>query len=295
MNYAAAVSMFITPMLLFYIIFTFLPVLKTLFFSFYKVEIFGARTSYEYVGLKNFLDVLNEPVFWKCVRNTLVWALSSPVLENILGLLLALYLRRGTKVTKVFRVLWFMPVLLPQIVVGIIWAWIYNSEWGILNKILSVLGLASLTHAWLGDPKTALPSLIFVTTWMWTGFSMIILLAAIASIPKHLLEAATIDGAKEIQVLFRVILPLIRPVFIKLVMLSFIGKMKVFDLIWASTLGGPMWATESVATYTVKRAFFWGTFDKGFPSAMATLWFFIILSISIVTTILLLKKKELEY
>jgi multiple sugar transport system permease protein/raffinose/stachyose/melibiose transport system permease protein len=188
-----------------------------------------------------------------------------------------------------------MPVLLPQIVVGIIWAWIYNSEWGIFNKILSVVGLGTFAHPWLGDPKTALPSLIFVTTWMWTGFSMIILLAAIASVPKHLLEAATIDGAREIQVLFRVILPLIRPVFIKLIMLSFIGKMKVFDLIWASTLGGPMWATESVATYTVKRAFFWGTFDKGFPSAMATLWVLIILAISILTTILFLRSKELEY
>ena len=187
-----------------------------------------------------------------------------------------------------------MPVLLPQIVVGIIWAWIYNSEWGALNQILKTIGLESWMRAWLGHPDTALPALIVVTTWTWIGYNMIILLAAVSSIPKDLLEAARLDGANRLQVLKRVIIPLIRPVIVNLMILCFIGKMKVFDLIWATTQGGPMWSTETVATYTVKRAFYWNTFEKGYPSAMASMWFVIILVISLLVT-RAMKKDALEY
>lgn len=292
MIYAWTVGMFIAPALLFYLTFTIFPVFKSLFYSFYKVEIFGIRSNMDFVGLDNFRAVFADPVFWQAAGNTLVWALTSPFLEIPLGLLLALYLAKGTKMTKWARVLWFMPVLLPQIVVGIIWAWVYHSEWGILNEIFRAVGLDGLARAWLGDPKTALPALIAVTTWMWTGFNMIILLAAVSSIPKELLEAAKIDGARGPQVLMKIIVPLMRPVIINLMILCFIGKMKVFDLIWATTQGGPLWATETVATYTVKRAFYWGTFEKGFPSAIATIWFLIILVIAVATTVALQKKKE---
>ena len=293
--YALTVALFITPALLFYLIFIIYPICQSFIYSFFKVEVFGVLTKYQYVGLANFKAVFFDLVFWQAARNTLTWALTSPFLEIPLGLLLALYLQRGTKTTKFMRVLWFTPVLLPQIVVGILWAWVYNSDWGLLNNILKTLGLHQFALAWLGSPQTALPALIVVTTWMWTGFNMIILLAAVSSVPKELLEAATLDGAKGYHVLFGIIVPLIRPVLVNLLMLCFIGKMKVFDLIWATTQGGPLWGTETVATYTVKRAFYWGTFEKGFPSAMATIWFLIILVISISTTMALQKKEILEY
>jgi ABC-type sugar transport system permease subunit len=124
---------------------------------------------------------------------------------------------------------------------------------------------------------------------------MIILLAAVSSIPKDLLEAARLDGANRVQVLKRVIIPLIKPVIVNLMILCFIGKMKVFDLIWSTTQGGPMWSTETVATYTVKRAFYWNTFEKGYPSAMASMWFIIILVISLAVTRMMQKKEALEY
>lgn len=295
LKYINNVALFIMPALLFYLLLIVLPVIQSLFFSFFKVTIIAGDASFEYVGLDNFRAVMDDAVFWKSAKNTLIWAVTSPFLEIPLGLLLALYLVKGTRLTKLLRVLWFVPVLLPQIVVGIIWAWIFNSEWGPLNAILKALHLDFLVRAWLGSPDTALPSLILVTTWTWTGFNMIILLAAVSSIPKDLIESARIDGAKGYQILFRVMIPLIKPVIANLMILCFIGKMKVFDLIWATTQGGPLWATETVATYTVKRAFYWNTFDKGFPSAMATVWFIIILVISILVTRAMRKKDALEF
>jgi len=288
-------ALFLTPALLFYALFIVFPLLQSLVFGFFKVDILGGEATYHFVGLDNYRAVIDDTVFWQAAKNTLVWAITSPFLEIPVGLLLALYLQRGTRLTKFMRVLWFMPVLLPQIVVGIIWAWIYNSEWGALNQILKTIGLESWMRAWLGHPDTALPALIVVTTWTWIGFNMIILLAAVSSIPKDLLEAARLDGATRVQVLRRVIIPLIRPVIANLMILCFIGKMKVFDLIWATTQGGPMWSTETVATYTVKRAFYWNTFEKGYPSAMATTWFVIIMAISLLITRAMQKKDTLEY
>ena len=295
LRYMNTVALFLTPALLFYLLFIVYPLLQSLVFGFFKVDILGGEATYQFIGLDNFRAVMEDPVFWQSARNTLIWAVTSPFLEIPVALLLALYLQRGNHLSKLLRVLWFMPVLLPQIVVGIIWAWIYNSEWGALNAVLNAIGLESWARAWLGHPDTALPALIVVTTWTWIGFNMIILLAAVCSIPKDLLEAARLDGASPFQLLTRVIVPLIKPVIGNLMILCFIGKMKVFDLIWATTQGGPMWATETVATYTVKRAFYWNTFEKGYPSAMATMWFVIILVISILVTRAMQKKDTLEY
>jgi multiple sugar transport system permease protein/raffinose/stachyose/melibiose transport system permease protein len=295
LRYLNTAALFLTPALLFYALLIVYPLLQSLAFGFYKVDILGGEATYEFVGLANYRAVIDDAVFWKAATNTLVWATASPFLEIPAGLLLALYLQRGTRLSKFMRVLWFMPVLLPQIVVGIIWAWIYNSEWGALNQILRTLGLDGWVRAWLGHPDTALPALIVVTTWTWIGFNMIILLAAVASIPKDLIEAARLDGASRLQVLKRVIIPLITPVIVNLMVLCFIGKMKVFDLIWATTQGGPLWSTETVATYTVKRAFYWNTFEKGYPSAMATMWFVIILLISVLVTRVMQKRDALQY
>ena len=136
---------------------------------------------------------------------------------------------------------------------------------------------ATSPRAWLGNPKTALPSLIVVTTWMWVGFNMVVLLAALHSLPKEVIEAAELDNCGWGSKLVFVILPLIRPTLLNLIVLSFIGKMKIFDLVWITTKGGPLWSTETVSTYVYKRAFEWTTFDLGYPSTIAAVWFVIVL------------------
>ncbi len=284
---------FVAPAALFFLVFIVYPLFTSLVYSLYTVQTMGPSARFTYVGLKNFREVLDDEVFRAAARNTLIWACTSPLLEIPAGLILALALRRGAKaVSRIFRTLWFVPVLIPQIVVGVIWAWLLNSDWGIVNNLLHAVGLGFLARPWLGDPATALPSLIMVTTWVWTGFNMVILLTAVSSVPDELIEAATIDGAGPVRVLFSVIIPYIRPVLINLMILCFIGKMKVYDLVWVTTYGGPMWSTETVATYTVKRAFFWGTFEKGYPSAMASLWFLIILVVSLFANLVLLRRRD---
>ena len=209
--------------------------------------------------------------------------------------LLALALYARVPGARFFRVAWFTPVLMSYVVVGILWMWIYNNDWGPVNVALRALGLDALARPWLGDPATALPALIFVTSWMWVGFNMVVLLAALHSLPSEVIEAAELDNCGWGGKLVFIILPLVRPTLLNLIVLSFIGKMKIFDLVWITTKGNPLWATETVSTYVYKRAFEWTTFDLGYPSTIATVWFGIVLATVFTLTWAFRQREKLEY
>ncbi len=218
-----------------------------------------------------------------------------PLLDVGVGLLLALCLYAKVPFGRVFRVLWFTPVLLSYVVVGIIWMWIYNYDWGMLNTLLRGIGLDSLAHTWTGDPKTALWALIFTQLWMWTGFNMVVCLAALSALPSEVLEAAELDNCGWFKKLIFVMIPMIRPTLLNLLILAFIGKMRIFDLVWIMTSGGPLWSTETVATYVYKRAFAWNTFDLGYPSAIATVWFVVVLAFVMTLHLAFRQRHKLEY
>jgi multiple sugar transport system permease protein/raffinose/stachyose/melibiose transport system permease protein len=281
------------PALLFYVAFTAYPVLLTIWDS---VFIVLPNQPSQFVGFKNYVDVLTaDETFWHAVRNTLIWAITGPTSEICLALLLALALYARIPGARFFRVLWFTPVLMSYVVVGIIWMWIYNYDWGVVNTVLRAVGLPDLAQAWLGDPAVALPSLIVVTTWMWTGFNMIVLLAAFHSLPGEVLEAAELDNCGWLRKLWFIIIPLLRPTILSLFTLSFVGKMKVFDLVWITTRGGPLWSTETVSTYVYKRAFEWSTFDLGYPSAIACIWFVIVLASVAFLSLIFRQRQKLEF
>ncbi len=287
------VMLFLTPALTIYAAFTAFPVLRTFYNSFHRIIPGGGTT---YVGLANFSELFTrDPTFWKAVKNTLLWASVQPCIEVGLGLLLALCLYAKVPFARVFRVLWFTPVLLSYVVVGIIWMWIYNYDWGILNGLLRWIGLADYAHTWLGDPKTALWSCMFTQIWMWTGFNMVVSLAAVSALPSEVLEAAELDNCGWFKKLFFMIIPMIRPTLLNLLILSFMGKMRIFDLVWIMTGGGPLWSTETVATYVYKRAFDWSTFDLGYPSTIATVWFIVVLFFVLTLYSLLRQRDKLEY
>ena len=253
----------------------------------------GVRS--QFVGLQNY-DVLlhQDRTFWIAVRNTVVWSAVQPGIEVGLGLVLALVLHIGTPLSRLLRVVWFTPVLLSYVVVAIIWSWIYNYEWGIAIRS-SALSAWELAHSWLGDPKTALWALMFTQTWMWTGFNMVVCLAAISSLPSEVLEAGELDNCGSVAKLWLIVIPMIRPTLITLLTLSVIGKMRLFDLVWIMTRGGPLWSTETVATYVYKRAFDWNTFDLGYPSAIATVWFVAVLAAVLLINVALRRRDKLEY
>ena len=286
-----AIVAFLLPAFTVYLAFTAYPVVRTLWNSVHTVLPRNA----EFVGFANFAALARDDLFWRSVRNTFVWACVSPLAEVTIGLLLALALYARIPGRRFFRIAWFTPVLMSYIVVGIIWVWIYNYDWGAANAILRAVGLGAYVQAWIGDPKLALPSLIFVTTWMWTGFNMVVLLAAMHSLPAEVLEAAELDNCGWAAKLWHVVMPLIRPTILNLVVLSFIGKMKIFDLVWITTKGGPLWSTETVSTYLYKRAFEWSTFDLGYPSTIAVVWFVIVLAGVLGLTSLFRTRERLEY
>ena len=284
-------GVFLAPAILVYAGLTAYPAFRTIFDSFFTIEGLDAT----FVGLDNYRALLADETFWIAARNTFIWSFVAPVLDVATGLLLALALYAGVPFARFLRVAWFTPVLLSYVVVAILWMWIYNYDWGILNVMLRAVGLDALTSSWLGDPNLALASVIVTHAWKWAGFNMVVCLAAIHSLPREVLEASELDNCGWGAKLRYIIIPMLRPTLLSLYILAFIGKMKIFDLVWIMTQGGPLWATETVSTYVYKRAFNWNTFDLGYPSAIAALWFAVVCASVIILNRMLASRERLEY
>jgi ABC-type sugar transport system permease subunit len=289
----ATIAIFIAPALLIYAVFTIYPVIRTFYNS---VHLIGPQSVSTYVGLANFSELIGkDPVFWQAVINTGLFSIVGTLADVAGGLLLALALYSKVPLARLWRVVWFTPVLMSYVVVGVIWIWIYDYDWGLLNTVLRTIGLGSLERSWLGDPGTALWAVLVTHLWKWLGFNMIICLAALHALPEEVLGAAELDNCGWFAKLIYIIVPMLRPTLVNLTILSLIGKMMMFDLVWIMTRGGPLWATETVSTYVYKRAFDWNTFDLGYPSAIAVLWFAIILVFVLLLSGLLRQRERLEY
>lgn len=288
----ATVMIFLLPALLMYAALTAYPVVRTFYNSFFNVSDIASS---EWVGWAHYAAVLKDETFWAAVRNTAIWSVIGPVLDVVVGLLLALALYAGVPWARFLRVAWFTPVLLSYVVVGIMWVWIYNYDWGVVNAALRAVGLQGWAQAWLGDPKYALGAIIVTHAWKWAGFNMVVCLAALHSLPSEVLEAAELDNCGWGAKLVHVIVPMLWPTLLNLYILAFIGKMKVFDLVWVMTEGGPVWSTETVSTYVYKRAFNWNTFDLGYPSAIAVVWFLVVIGFVIFFNVAFRRRERLEY
>jgi ABC-type sugar transport system permease subunit len=284
---------FLAPALVIYAGFTIYPVLRTFHNAFHTIKPQGAVA---FVGLANFTALLfADATFWKAVVNTALFTIVATIVDVVGGLLLALCLFARAPFARVLRVVWFTPVLMSYVVVGIIWVWIYDYDWGLANATLRWLGLGAFEQSWLGQPSTALWSVLVAHEWKWLGFNMIVFLAALHALPGEVLGAAELDNCGWFAKLVYIIVPMLRTTIVNLLVLSFIGKMMVFDLVWVMTGGGPLWASETVSTYVYKRAFEWNTFDLGYPSAIAVLWFIIILLFVAVMSRLLRPRDRVEF
>jgi len=304
--------LFLGPALALYCAFIVIPVFMTFFNSVHRLQVFGAAgLRYTFVGLQHYLALLphlepaagllpftlawDDATFQMAVQHSLTWGLVSPFLEIPLALVLAYILYLKVPLARFFRFAWFTPVLISWVVVGIMFRWIYNYEWGVVNVALRSIGLEALALNWLGRTDTALLALILMTTWKQVGFNLVILLAATSAIPTDLLDAARIDGCNQRQVLFRIVLPLVRVTLVNLLVLCFMGKMEAFAAVWVTTQGGPVYATETVATYMQKRAFQWQTLDLGYASAIAVIWFCVVLALALLFQHVLQRRERLEY
>jgi raffinose/stachyose/melibiose transport system permease protein len=267
------IAMFLGPVMIFYAVFVLYPLLATVYYSFHTIAPVEGKLIASFVGLENFKNLFTDQIFIRSVKNTLLWSVAGPVIEMSTALALAFLIYFKAPFHRFYRVAWFTPMLVSGVIVGLVFRWIFNFDWGLLNTGLRAIGLDDLALNWLGRRDTPIWVVIFVHYWSTFGYSFILLLAGLTAIPEELIDAAKIDGANILQVIQKIMLPLLQPTFITVLILSFMGKMRAFHIVWVLTNGGPMHFSETVATYVQKRAFAWRTLDLGYPSAIAVIWF----------------------
>jgi len=220
-----------------------------------------------YIGLRNFEKILSDPMTGAVLMNNVHYAVGTVVGKIVLSLFLAILLHQALKGRTFYRTSLFMPVVMSFVVVGVLWSWLFNPQFGLINSFLRGLGLDFLVQDWLGDAAVALNSLILVDIWKWYGFHMVIFLAGLQSIPDELYEAARIDGASVWQQFLHVTLPMLQPVMIVNVTISVMGAFNVFDIPFIMTAGGPANATNVMALHIYIRGFKFYLF--GFSAALS--------------------------
>lgn len=269
--------LFLSPAIVLYTIFVLNPTVQSLRLAFYEWN--GVSAEKTWVGLDNFTRLWSDDIFWQALRHSLMWTMIVVAFNLIVGLGAAAMLSASIRGRLLFRLGFFLPVVQASIVTAMIWKWIYAPT-GILNSILNAIGLDALTRGWLGDFTFVLPSLALAAGWMSFGLSVVILLAGMQGVDQELYDAAQLDGASKRRMFFDVTLPSIRSVVTIVVILSLMDAFKVFDLIWATTEGGPIRATEVLGTYMFKEGFQKNQY--GYGSAIAVVLAVIILITSIV-------------
>ncbi len=268
-NFAGLI--FILPALLGTLIFIVIPVIASFGLSFTSWDLLNPI---QFVGLDNYRLIFAEPLFFKILINTLVFAVATSVLGVIIPLVLAAILNSKIRGAEFYKTAYFLPFITPMIVIGIVWQWIFDPNIGILNNVLH------LHIQWLYDTNWALPALIIVTVWKLIGYNMVIFLSGFASIPENLYEAAKIDGANPAQTFLRVTVPMLSPTIFFVIIITAISSFQVFDLIYLMTQGGPLDSTNVLVYAIYKNAFEF--FNVGKASAIAYVLFFIILVLTLV-------------
>ena len=236
------------PALLIYTVFSVVPIVISLVCSFTDWNM-GRLYTPVFNGIANYIELLKGPVFLRSIGNTFLFALATTILKTVVGFLLALVMVKKIHGRGIMRTIYYAPCVISITVVGVLFKSILANK-GLLNNVLQMIGLSNLTHDWLGSYGTAIGSVILVETWMWAGFNMFIFISGLQAIPEDYYESATLDGASAFAKLKNITLPLIVPSMTVVVTLSIAGGLKVFDIIYVLTNGGPGFDTQVLATYT---------------------------------------------
>jgi multiple sugar transport system permease protein/raffinose/stachyose/melibiose transport system permease protein len=251
------------------------PLLSSFYYSVTNWN--GFNANYKFVGLDNFARILSDPLFLNAIVNTAIWMAAAIVVPSGLGLALALLIDSRVPGGNVFKSIFYLPICLSAVVVGQIWVWIYQPDWGLLNGAIGAVTGTPSHFAWLAKPDTALYAVIIAWSWQQTGLAMVIFLAGLTAIPGDLLEVCEIEGTKFWQRIWYVILPLLRPATVVVVALSVINSLKGFDILYIMTGGGPFNSSDTLAMHMYNESF--KKYHMGYGSAIAVVLFLIALSI----------------
>ena len=276
---------FLAPSALHLLIFTAGPLLFTLYVSLHDWDLL--QVDRPFVGLGNYTELARDPLFWKALGNTFVYALYVPF-SMALALGAALVLDQPLKGMKALRALVFLPTVVSYVAIAVVWQWMFNLDYGLLNYLLRALHLPGVD--WLGNPNTALLAVMLVSAWVQLGYQMVIFLAGLQGIPAHLHEAATLDGAGPWLRFRHITLPLLRPVTVYLFVTGIIWSFQVFTLVYVMTEGGPVHATDVLVYRIYQNA--WEFRRMGYASAMSWVLFAILLILTLLQWRALNKKVD---
>ena len=270
------------------LVFMVYPIGKSIVLSFHRWDGISPETTY--VGLRNYSRLFADVRFWTAVSNNARWLAFSLALLTALGLALALLIDQKIKGESLFQTLFFIPYTITPVAVASVWRWLYEPRNGLFNKFLQLIGLAKYRQIWIGDPSIATYSIMFSSLWWTTGFALVLYISGLRNIPQELLESATVDGARFSQRFRFVMLPQLLPSTIVVLAMSGISALRVFDLIYSLTGGGPGYATEVLATMMFDVSF--NRFEQGMGSAIAVTLF--VLSAVIILPYVYHTSKNLE-
>ncbi|MBU1108632.1 MAG: sugar ABC transporter permease [Candidatus Riflebacteria bacterium] len=279
-----AAYLYLMPVVTILLIFHVMPIFYSLAVSFYEWDLIGQP---EFIGAGNYMRLFDDPMFYKSLWNTLYYAILSLPLSIISSLVIALLLNNPISAMGLYRTIYFIPVITSINAVAIVWNFIYHPDFGLLNKILAIFSIDPQT--WLQDPFWAMPCIIFMSVWKGLGYNVIIFLAGLQNIPKHLYEAARIDGASRWQQFRHITWPLLSPTTFFIFTITTIGSFQVFSQVYMMTpRGGPLKSTMVVVYYLYRKAF--EQFEFGYALSMAFVLFVIIFACTLFNKLYLEKK-----
>lgn len=265
---AWAALAFLAPNLLGFLIFTLGPAIFSIVMGFTN---WSGLSAGKWIGLQNYRDLLQDPIFLKSLWNTLIYTIEFTPLVMLVSLGLALLFNRKLPGVSALRLLCFLPIVTDFISISFVWSWLYHLRFGIINYALEAIGIPG--QAWLGDAKWAMFALVVMSVWRWMGYHAVIILAGLQDVPREFYEAATIDGANRWHLFTRITIPLISSTLFFVLIISITSSLAVFEQMYIMTKGGPQDATISVSMYLYQQGFRF--FRMGYASAIAWMLFFI--------------------
>lgn len=266
---------FLTPTMIIFLTFILFPVIFSFYLSFHEWNMFSSEATY--VGVDNYKRMLQSDEFWSVLKNTGIFTIGTVPLNMIVALLVAMALNKKIKGKKFLRTAFFAPVIISPVAAAVIWRWIYDPNYGLLNYGISFFGVDSIN--WLNDPTAAMFALIIMGVWKTFGINMVLFSAGLAGIPETYYEAADIDGAGKFSKFWHITLPMLAPTTFFIMIMSMISSFQVFDLVYVLTSGGPLGSTKVLVFYVYEYAFKF--FEMGFASAVAYVLFVILIVLTL--------------
>jgi len=253
-----------------YMIWVIGPMIYSFYLSLTRWDGFSAP---QFIGFSNFTRLFQDPVFYTSLWNNLEWIAAFMTIPIVMGLFIAMSLNRDIPGSKAFKAGFFAPMVLSLVVSGLVWSWLYNPGFGLINSVLRRVGLGELARGWLSEPEVVMEAVIAVAVWRQVGYVMVLYLAGLQSVDRNLIDASQVDGANAVQRFFNVILPQLAPVTVVVIVISIIDSLRAFDLVSVMTRGGPFNSSSVLANYMYIQAF--NNYNMGYGAAVSVVLFMI--------------------